>query len=97
MVNDYGMSFYEYTPLVWKTKGDKQLHVPCTSLAGINPTQYEYSVAKPHFVHNQVDFVRGKPPVLTIYDASSGEAGETINLEKFNIEEVRCVEYLYAR
>lgn len=61
----------------------------------MNPTQYEYSVTKPHFVYNQVDFVKGKPPVLTIYNASSGEAGETINLEKFNIEEVRCVQCLH--
>lgn len=37
----------------------------------------------------QVNFVRGRPPVLTIYDKVSGEAEEKINLEKFNLEEVR--------
>lgn len=34
--------------------------------------------------------MRGRPPVLTIYDTTTGEAEETINLEKFNINEVRC-------
>lgn len=37
----------------------------------------------------QVEFVRGKPPVLTVYDKASGEAEETINLEKLNLAEVR--------
>lgn len=39
----------------------------------------------------QIEFVRGKPPVLTIYDKDSGELEETINLQKFNIGEVRGV------
>lgn len=38
---------------------------------------------------DQIEFVRGKPPVLTIYDKDSGELEETINLQKFNIGEVR--------
>lgn len=37
----------------------------------------------------QIEFVRGKPPVLTIYDKDSGELEETIKLEKFKIDEVR--------
>eukprot|EP00904_Undaria_pinnatifida_P004899 jgi/Undpi1/1539/HiC_scaffold_11.g04929.m1 len=36
----------------------------------------------------EVNFVRGRPPVLTIYDKVSGEAEEKINLEKFNLEEM---------
>lgn len=32
--------------------------------------------------------MRGRPPVLTIYDKASGETAETINLEKLNLEEM---------
>ncbi|CAM9810673.1 unnamed protein product, partial [Sphacelaria rigidula] len=38
-----------------------------------------------------VDFVRGKPPVLFIYDADSDEVEEKISVEKMTIIEVRVI------
>lgn len=36
----------------------------------------------------QVEFQKGKPPVLTLFDKASGEETESINLEKFTLDEV---------
>lgn len=35
-----------------------------------------------------VEFVRGKPPVLFIFDDDSGEVEESVYLEKLKIDEV---------
>ncbi|CAB1116163.1 unnamed protein product [Ectocarpus sp. CCAP 1310/34] len=35
-----------------------------------------------------VEFKAGKPPVLTLFDKASGEETESINLEKFTIDEM---------